>query len=186
MEQSKHAVLDDTVYVLTPQGKVIDLPQGATPVDFAYALHSDIGHRCRGAKVNGAIVPLDYRLKNAEAIEIITAKTGGPSRDWLNPALGTIKSSRARNKVRQWFNSREIASVVAAGRAAVERELQREGKRAASLEDLAKRLGFDEPDELFAAVGREEGGSRPPPTARGGGAQQGPPPGNPPHPARAR
>src|SRR6266568_4946073 len=113
IEQSKHAVLDDTVYVLTPQGKVIDLPQGATPVDFAYALHSDIGHRCRGAKVNGAIVPLDYQLKNAEAVEIITAKTGGPSRDWLNPALAYIRSSRARNKVRQWFNSREIASVVA-------------------------------------------------------------------------
>src|SRR5437667_6836684 len=80
VEQSKRAVLDDTVYVLTPQGRVIDLPQGATPVDFAYALHTDIGHRCRGAKVNGAIVPLDYRLKNAEAVEIITARTGGPSR----------------------------------------------------------------------------------------------------------
>src|SRR6266571_4437259 len=114
VEQSKRAVLDDTVYVLTPQGRVIDLPQGATPVDFAYALHTDIGHRCRGAKVNGAIVPLDYRLKNAESVEIITAKSGGPGRDWLNPALGYIKSSRARNKVRQWFNSREIASVVAA------------------------------------------------------------------------
>src|SRR3989441_1071653 len=81
VEQSKRAVLDDTVYVLTPQGRVIDLPQGATPVDFAYALHTDIGHRCRGAKVNGAIVPLDYRLKNAEAVEIITAKSGGPGRD---------------------------------------------------------------------------------------------------------
>src|SRR2546425_1348486 len=185
IEQSKHAVLDDTVYVLTPQGKVIDLPQGATPVDFAYALHSDIGHRCRGAKVNGAIVPLDYRLKNAEAVEIITAKTGGPSRDWLNPALGYIKSSRARNKVRQWFNGLDIASVVAAGRAAVERELRREGKRAASLEDLAKRLGFDEPDELFAAVGREEGGSRPPPTARRRGAGPTPSPGSPPPPAPA-
>src|SRR5712692_4906800 len=164
IEQSKHAVLDDTVYVLTPQGKVIDLPQGATPVDFAYALHSDIGHRCRGAKVNGAIVPLDYRLKNAEAVEIITAKSGaqfsGPGRDWLNPALGYIKSARARNKVRQWFNSREIAGVVAAGRAAVERELQRGGKRAVSLEELAKRLGFGRPDELFAAVGREEVGPR--------------------------
>ncbi len=185
IEQSKHAVLDDTVYVLTPQGKVIDLPQGATPVDFAYALHSDIGHRCRGAKVNGAIVPLDYRLKNAEAVEIITAKTGGPSRDWLNPALGTIKSSRARNKVRQWFNSREIASVVAAGRAAVERELQREGKRAASLEDLAKRLGFDEPDELFAAVGREEVGSRQLQSAVRGGTERTPSPEIPPHRARA-
>ena len=176
VEQSKHAVLGDTVYVLTPQGRVIDLPQGATPVDFAYALHSDIGHRCRGAKVNGAIVPLDYRLKNAEAVEIITAKTGGPSRDWLNPALGYIKSSRARNKVRQWFNSREIASVVAAGRAAVERELQREGKRAASLEELAKRLGFGEPDELFAAVGREEVGSRQLQTALRGGMEPAPSP----------
>src|SRR6267378_3209016 len=160
MEQSKQAVVDDTVYVLTPQGKVIDLPQGATPVDFAYALHTDIGHRCRGAKVNGAIVTLDYRLKNAEIVDIITAKSGGPSRDWLNPALGYIKSSRARNKVRQWFNSRELASVVAAGRAAVEREVKREGARAASLEELAKRLGFEESDELFAAVGREEVGSR--------------------------
>src|SRR5437899_3142936 len=185
VEQSKRAVLDDTVYVLTPQGRVIDLPQGATPVDFAYALHTDIGHRCRGAKVNGAIVPLDYRLKNAEAVEIITAKSGGPGRDWLNPALGYIKSSRARNKVRQWFNSREIAGVVAAGRAAVERELQREGKRAASLEDLAKRLGFDEPDELFAAVGREEVGSRQLQTAVRGGTKRTPSPEIPPHRARA-
>ncbi len=185
VEQSKHAVLGDTVYVLTPQGRVIDLPQGATPVDFAYALHSDVGHRCRGAKVNGAIVPLDYRLKNAEVVEIITAKTGGPSRDWLNPALGTIKSSRARNKVRQWFNSRGIASVVAAGRAAVERELQREGKRAASLEDLARRLGFEEPDKLFAAVGREEVGPRQLQMALRGEGEQAVPPAAQPHRARA-
>jgi GTP pyrophosphokinase len=160
LEQSKHAALDEDVYVLTPQGRVVDLPQGATPVDFAYALHTDIGHRCRGAKVNGAIVPLDYRLKNAERVEIITAKSGGPSRDWLNPALGTIKSSRARNKVRQWFNSQELAHLVAAGRAAVERELQREGRRAENLEELARRLGFSAPDDLFAAVAREEIGPR--------------------------
>ncbi len=185
IEQSKHAVLCDTVYVLTPQGKVIDLPQGATPVDFAYALHSDIGHHCRGAKVNGAIVPLDYPLKNAEAVEIIAAKTGSPSRDWLNPALGYIRSSRARNKVRQWFNSRRIASVVAAGRAAVERELQREGKRAASLDELAKRLGFGEPDELFAAVGREEVGPRQLKTALRGGTEPAPSPEIPPHRAPA-
>src|SRR5215467_8108533 len=159
-QQFDQAVIDDTVYVLTPQGKVVDLPQGATPIDFAYALHTDVGHRCRGAKVNGAIVTLDYRLKNAEVVEIITAKTGGPSRDWLNPALGYIRSSRARNKVRQWFNSRELDAVVAAGRAAVEREIRREGVRAASLDDLAKRLGFDRPDDLFAAVGREEVGPR--------------------------
>ncbi len=171
VEQSKHATLDDTVYVLTPQGKVIDLPQGATPVDFAYALHTDVGHRCRGAKVNGAIVPLDYRLKNADRVDIISAKIGGPSRDWLNPALGTIKSSRARNKIRQWFNSREIASVIAAGRTAVERELQREGKRSASLEELAQRLGFDRAEDLFAAVGREEVGPRQLQTALRGKAQ---------------
>jgi GTP pyrophosphokinase len=175
LEQSKQAVVDDTVYVVTPQGKVIDLPQGATPVDFAYALHTDIGHRCRGAKVNGAIVTLDYRLKNAEVVDIITAKTGGPSRDWLNPALGYIRSSRARNKVRQWFNSRELASVVAAGRAAVEREVKREGVRAASLEELAKRLGFEGPDDLFAAVGREEVGPRQLQLALRGEAKQEPP-----------
>src|SRR6266852_1196630 len=185
VEQSKHAVLDDTVYVLTPQGRVIDLPQGATPVDFAYALHSGVGHRCRGAKVNGAIVPLDYRLKNAEVVEIIVAKTGGPSRDWLNPALGYIKSSRARNKVRQWFNSREVASVITAGRAAVEREIQREGKRAASLEDLARRLGFEEPDKLFAAVGREEVGPRQLQMALRGEGEQAVPPAAQPHRARA-
>ncbi|HKW36740.1 MAG TPA: bifunctional (p)ppGpp synthetase/guanosine-3',5'-bis(diphosphate) 3'-pyrophosphohydrolase [Burkholderiales bacterium] len=159
-QQFDQAVVDDTVYVLTPQGKVIDLPQGATPIDFAYALHTDVGHRCRGAKVNGAIVTLDYRLKNAEVVEIITAKIGGPSRDWLNPALGYIRSSRARNKARQWFNSREVADVIAAGRTAVERELKREGVRAANLDELASRIGFESPDDLFAAVGREEVGAR--------------------------
>src|SRR5262249_18847572 len=139
-QEFDQAVIDDTVYVLTPQGKVLDLPPGATAVDFAYALHTDVGHRCRGAKVNGAIVTLDRPLKNADVVEIITAKAGGPSRDWLNPALGFIRSPRARNKVRQWFNSRDLAGVVAAGRAAVERELKREGLRT-GLEDLAKRLG---------------------------------------------
>ena len=171
-EQAKGAVADDAVYVLTPQGKVVDLPQGATPVDFAYALHTDIGHRCRGAKVNGAIVTLDTRLNNAEVVEIITAKTGGPSRDWLNPALGYIRSSRARNKVRQWFNVRELAGVIASGRAAVERELKREGVRAASLDDLAKRLGFEAPEDLFAAVGREEIGTRQLQTALRGETEQ--------------
>lgn len=179
LEQSKHAALDEDVYVLTPQGRVVDLPQGATAVDFAYALHTDIGHRCRGAKVDGVIAPLDTRLKNAERVEIITAKSGGPSRDWLNPSRGYIKSSRARNKVRQWFNSQEIAHLVAAGRAAVERELQREGRRAENLEDLARRLGFSEPDDLFAAVAREEIGPRQLQTALRGEAApapQAPPP----------
>jgi GTP pyrophosphokinase len=164
VEQSRHAGLDDTIYVLTPQGRVIDLPAGATPVDFAYALHTDVGHRCRGAKVNGAMVPLNTRLANGDRVEIVTAKQGaqlaGPSRDWLNPELGYIASSRARNKVRQWFNREEMQETIAAGRAAVERELQREGRKAASLEDLATRLGFEHADDLFAAVGREEVGAR--------------------------
>lgn len=158
--QSRQAALDDTIYVLTPQGRVVDLAQGSTPVDFAYALHSDVGHRCRGAKVDGRIVPLDYRLHNGEQVEILTAKSGGPSRDWLNPALGYICSSRARNKVRQWFNSQELEQLIAAGRAMVERELQRLGRTGASLETLAQSLGFTGPDQLFAAVGREDIGSR--------------------------
>ncbi|MBI2316924.1 MAG: bifunctional (p)ppGpp synthetase/guanosine-3',5'-bis(diphosphate) 3'-pyrophosphohydrolase, partial [Betaproteobacteria bacterium] len=160
VEQSKSAALDDTVYLLTPQGRVIDLPQGATPIDFAYALHTDLGHRCRGAKVNGVMVPLDTRLENGQRVEIVAAKTGGPSRDWLNPALGYIKSSRARNKVRQWFNALELAHTIAGGRAAVERELQREGRTSANLEALAHAAGFEKADDFFAAVGREDIGQR--------------------------
>ncbi len=160
VEQFKKAALDETVYVITPQGRVIDLPQGSTPVDFAYALHTDLGHRCRGAKVEGAMVPLDYRLKNGERVEIVTAKTGGPSRDWLNPALGYLKSSRARSKVRQWFNSLELGQTIAEGRAIVERELHREGKAGAALDALAAKLGFAKTEDFFAAVGREDLGAR--------------------------
>jgi len=160
VEQFKHAALDETVYVLTPQGRVIDLPAGATPVDFAYALHSELGHRCRGARVDGQIVPLDRVLKNGERVEIITVKTGGPSRDWLNPALGFIRSSRARNKVRHWFNNLALEQTVADGRAIVERALQREGRSGVKLEALAEVLGFRSASDLFAAVGREEVGQR--------------------------
>ena len=168
LEQSRRAALDDTIYVLTPQGRVIDLPQGATPVDFAYALHSDVGHRCRGAHVDGRMVPLDYTLKNGERVEVVTAKSGGPSRDWLNADLGYIHSSRARNKVRQWFNSQDMQQTIASGRAFVERELQREGRTGTNLELLAQSLGFDQPADLFAAAGREEIGLRQLQTALGG------------------
>ncbi len=106
-ERTAAAALDDTIYVVTPQGRVVDLPAGATPVDFAYALHTDIGHRCRGAKVDGRIVPLDTRLKSGQRVEITVAKTGGPSRDWLNAERGFLKTSRARAKVRHWFNLQE-------------------------------------------------------------------------------
>jgi GTP pyrophosphokinase len=159
MEQSKRAALDETVYVLTPQGRVIDLPRGATPIDFAYALHTDVGHRCRGAKVDGAMVPLDYRLENGQRVEIVAAKTGGPSRDWLT-LPGYLATSRAKHKVRQWFNAEELARTVAAGRQIVEREVQRERGAKANLEQLAHGLGFEKPDDLFAAVGRDEVGTR--------------------------
>ena len=148
--------LDDTVYVLTPQGKVIDLPAGATPVDFAYALHTDLGHRCRGAKVDGHIVPLDTPLVSGQRVEIVTAKSGGPSRDWLNAERGFVKSPRARQKIRQWFNAQAIQESVAAGRAQVEKALRRERAANANLDQLASKLGFKQPDELFAAVARDE------------------------------
>jgi len=159
-EQFKKTALDDTVYVLTPQGRVLDLPQGSTPVDFAYHLHTDLGHHCRGAKVDGAMVPLNYKLANGQRVEIVAAKTGGPSRDWMNPALGYIQSSRARSKARQWFNAQALAETVAQGRAMVERELQREGMTGANLDHLAQQLGYARSEELFAAAGREELGPK--------------------------
>ncbi len=148
--------IDDSVYVLTPQGKVIDLPAGSTPLDFAYALHTDLGHRCRGARVDGRIVTLDTPLASGQRVEIIAAKSGGPSRDWLSAERGFVKSPRARQKIRQWFNAKALADTIAAGRAAVGKELRREGATQASLEGLASRLGFGKPDDLFAAVARDE------------------------------
>ncbi|TMH40431.1 MAG: bifunctional (p)ppGpp synthetase/guanosine-3',5'-bis(diphosphate) 3'-pyrophosphohydrolase [Betaproteobacteria bacterium] len=153
---TRQAGLQDTVYVLTPQGKVIDLPAGSTPIDFAYALHSDLGHRCRGARVDGHIVPLDTPLASGSRVEIITAKSGGPSRDWLNAERGFVKSARARQKIRQWFNAKAHAETVAAGRAIVEKELKREGAAHASLEALASKLGFKKPEDLFVGVARDE------------------------------
>ena len=156
VEQFKQAALDDTVYVMTPQGRVIDLPAGSTPIDFAYALHTDLGHHCRGAKVDGHMVPLDTPLKNGQRVEIVSAKVGGPSRDWLNAELGYLKSHRARQKVRQWFNNQALADTVATGRAIVEREINREGEGRAKLDTLAATLGFAKPDDLFAAAARDE------------------------------
>ena len=155
-EKTRRAALDETIYVLTPQGKVVDLPAGATPVDFAYALHTDLGHRCRGAKVEGQIVPLETALKTGQRVEIVAAKAGGPSRDWLSPEHGFVKSPRARQKIRQWFNQQAHDQTVAAGRAIVEKELRREGATQANLESLAARLGFAKADDLFAAAAREE------------------------------
>jgi GTP pyrophosphokinase len=159
-EQYKQTALDDTVYVLTPQGRVLDLPQGSTPVDFAYHLHTDLGHHCRGAKVDGVMVPLNFRLANGQRVEIVAAKTGGPSRDWMNPSLGFLQSSRARNKVRQWFNNQALAETAAHGRAMVERELQREGMTGANLDHLAQKIGYARSEDMFAAAGREEVGTK--------------------------
>ncbi|MBM3367958.1 MAG: bifunctional (p)ppGpp synthetase/guanosine-3',5'-bis(diphosphate) 3'-pyrophosphohydrolase [Betaproteobacteria bacterium] len=155
-EKTRKAALDDTIYVLTPQGKVVDLPAGSTPLDFAYALHTDLGHRCRGAKVDGHMVTLDTALASGQRVEIVVAKAGGPSRDWLNPDLGFLRSSRARGKLRQWFNAQALAETIAQGRAIVEKEQRREKAHQAGLEDLARKLGFGKPDELFAAVARDE------------------------------
>src|ERR671935_274655 len=126
-----------------------ELLAGSTPIDFAYALHTDLGHRCRGARVDGHIVPLDTPLASGSRVEIISAKTGGPSRDWLNPERGFVKSHRARQKIRQWFNAKALAETIASGRAGVEKELRREGAMQANLESLAERLGFAKPEDLF-------------------------------------
>jgi len=152
----KQSLFTDTIYVLTPQGKVVDLPSGATPVDFAYAVHTNLGHRCRGAKVDGHMVPLNTPLANGQRVEVLTVREGGPSRDWLNPELGYVTSSRARAKVRQWFKAQVLDETVAHGRAAVERELARAGASALNLDLLAAKAGYAKPDELFAAYARDE------------------------------
>ena len=147
---------DDRIYVLTPDAAVVELPQGATAVDFAYSVHTNLGHRCRGAKVDGAMVPLNTPLKNGQTVEVTVVKEGGPSRDWLNPELGFLVSHRARAKVRAWFNALAIGETVAKGREAVEKLLQREGKTSVKLEDLASQLGFNSADDLFEVVGKDE------------------------------
>ena len=147
---------EDHVYALTPQGRVVELPHGATPIDFAYQVHTELGHRCRGAKVNGAMVPLNYQLQTGQTVEIVAGKTGGPSRDWLNPELGFAVSARTRTKVRQWFNAQALAQQMQAGREKLDKELARLGKTAFKLEDLAKRLSYDSVDDLCVAFAKEE------------------------------
>jgi GTP pyrophosphokinase len=149
-------VFDERVYAFTPQATIIDLPAGGTPVDFAYAVHTDLGHRCRGAKVDGVMVPLNSPLESGQTVEILAVKEGGPSLDWLNPELGYLRSPRARAKVRAWFNAEQQAATIARGRDAVERLLQREGRTAVKLETLAAQLGFDDANALFEVVGKDE------------------------------
>jgi len=149
-------MFDDRIYVLTPDAAIVELPQGATAVDFAYSVHTNLGHRCRGAKVDGAMVPLNTPLKNGQTVEVTAVKEGGPSRDWLNPELGYLVSHRARAKVRAWFNALAMGETMAKGREAVEKLLQREGKTAIKLDDLASQLGFHNADALFEVVGKDE------------------------------
>jgi GTP pyrophosphokinase len=155
-EQFKNELFHDQVYVLTPQGKVIDLPKGATPVDFAYSLHTDLGHRTRGAKVDGSIVPLSYKLQNGQRVEILTTKQGGPSRDWINPSLGFLQSARARARVRAWFKNQNIDESLAQGRVQLDRELHRLGITSINQEKLAQRLHFNKQEDFLAAIGRNE------------------------------
>ncbi len=156
LEQFKRASLDDTLYVLTPQGRVIDLQRGATPIDFAYRVHTDLGHRCRGAKVNGQLVTLNTPLESGQTVEIMSAKEGGPSRDWLNPHQTYVVTPRARQKIKQYFSAQEEEELLVRGRSVLTREMQREGYAQANIDDLATRLGVKTAEAMFISAGRGE------------------------------
>ena len=156
IDRFKAEVFQERVYVLTPQGNIIDLPVGATPIDFAYHVHTQVGHRCRGARVNGKMLPLTTVLENGDKVEILTAKQGGPSRDWLNPHLGYCITARARSGIRQWFRQQDFERNLHDGRAQLEKELARVGLKLADTRALAARFNFKSSDDLYAAVGRGE------------------------------
>jgi GTP pyrophosphokinase len=153
VESMRSDVFQDRVYVFTPRGDIIDLPAGCTPLDFAYHVHTDIGHRCRGAKVNGKLVPLYHELKTGDQVEVLTAKRGGPSRDWLNSNLGLVKTQRAKAKIRAWFKKQDHEQNLAQGRIQFERELQRLGIAEVNFEKMARDLGYKTPDEMFVDLG---------------------------------
>ena len=154
VDQFKSEVFSERVYVFTPKGNIVDLPAGATPLDFAYDIHTDVGHRCRGAKVNGQMVPLTYPLKTGDRVEVLTVKQGGPSRDWLSPHLGYLHTSKARTRVSHWFRDQNYDTSVAEGRAALEREFHRLGISDINYEKLAQRFGYHRVDDFLAATGR--------------------------------
>jgi GTP pyrophosphokinase len=146
---------DTAVYAFTPQANLIELRTGATPIDFAYAVHTNLGHHCRGARVDGAMVALNTPLKSGQTVEIVSAKEGGPSRDWLNPDLGYIASPRSRAKIRAWLNAADMAQTISKGRAIIEKIMAREGRASLAHDELAKSLNFPSSDELFEAAGKE-------------------------------
>ncbi len=156
VDRFKSEAFQERVYVLTPQGRIIDLPQGSTPLDFAYAVHTEIGHRCRGAKINGRIVQLTYQLKNGEQVEVLTTRQGEPSRDWLNSHLGYLKTSRAKSRVRSWFKRQDYELNVSAGRGILDREFHRLAISDLPIDKLAARFKYKQVDELLAAIGRGE------------------------------
>lgn len=149
----KSDVFGDRVYVFTPRGDIIDLPAGATPIDFAYHVHTEIGNRCRGAKVGGKLVSLDYQIKTGDQIEILTAKRGGPSRDWLNPHLGLVNTQRARSKIRRWFKLQDREQNITQGKDFIDRELRRLGVTGVNMEQLARSFDYKDLDDFYAAVG---------------------------------
>jgi GTP pyrophosphokinase len=159
IERFKQAAFLDRIYVLTPQGHIIDLPTSATPLDFAYAIHTQVGHRCRGAKVDGVMVPLTTPLASGQQVEILTAREGRPSRDWLNPNLGYLKTASARAKVRRWLKEQDHEAHVAQGRAVLEREHRRLGLTEINIAELAKRFKMRRPEDLLAAIGRGDIGT---------------------------
>jgi guanosine-3',5'-bis(diphosphate) 3'-pyrophosphohydrolase len=149
----KSDVFGDRVYVFTPRGDIIDLPAGSTPIDFAYHVHTEIGHRCRGAKIGGKLVSLDYRLQTGDQVEILTAKRGGPSRDWLNPHLGLVNTHRARGKIRQWFKRQAREQNISQGKNVLDRELRRLGVTNFNMENIAQEFDYKSLDDFYAAVG---------------------------------
>ena len=154
LESVKTDIFNDQVFVFTPKGEIKDLPQGATPIDFAYRIHTDLGHRCIGAKVNSRLIPLNYQLKNGEVVEIIAAKEDkAPSRDWLNPNLGYVRTSHAREKLRQFFKRQKRAENIDLGRNLLEKELRRLGLKLGNRDEIAKLFRYDTVDDFLAAIG---------------------------------
>jgi len=149
VDRVKDEVFEDRVYVFSPMGKVIDLAFGSTPIDFAYAIHTEVGHRCRGAKVNGKMVPLTYKLRTGEQVNIVAGKSGGPSLDWLDPHKGYTRSRRARSRIQHWFRHENREQTIAHGRTMLERELERMGLSDVNFEQLSKQLGTEDSEELF-------------------------------------
>ena len=156
VDQFKSEIFQDRIYVFTPQGNIVDLPNGATPLDFAYRIHTEVGHRCRGVKVNGKMVPLTYRLKTGQKVEVLTVKNASPSRDWLNPHLGYLATNRARSKVQAWFRLQDRDKNIQEGRTALEKELRRLGISGINYEKLAEKLGYGQCDDFYVAIAHNE------------------------------